>query len=105
MHFNSAAASYLSENHLSIAPKLFLDRNALTTLLSQFQALCADISNRVYTTRAKDWENPFRKATFRNEAEQLAVHGRVEDNGDIRAFMQESAALRKRVDSILEVIE
>jgi len=23
MHFNSAAASYLSENHLSIAPKLF----------------------------------------------------------------------------------
>ncbi len=74
-----------------------LNQASLISLLQAFQNLSSEIAARVYATRAKDWENPFRKATFRNEAEQLAVHGRAEDNADIKAFARESEALRDRV--------
>jgi len=75
---------------------------SLKSLLQAFCTLSSEIAERVYSTRAKDWENPFRKATFRNQAEQLAVHGRVEDNGDIKAFQRESEAIRQKVGRVVE---
>ncbi|MCX7027337.1 MAG: DUF4954 family protein [Spirochaetes bacterium] len=52
------------------------------------------IEAAVYNSRAKDWTNPFRKATFRSEAEMQAVLGLPEDNGFIRKTKADMAALR-----------
>lgn len=38
------------------------------------------MAEQVYLTRKKDYENPFRKSTFRNDDEMNAVVGRLEDN-------------------------
>jgi hypothetical protein len=38
------------------------------------------ICEQVYSTRAKDFNNPFRQATFESREEQDAVVGTIEDN-------------------------
>jgi hypothetical protein len=54
------------------------------------------IDAQVRETRAKDYDNYFRTTTFRNEAEAVAVHGRLSDNGFIRLTAEETAALAAR---------
>ena len=41
------------------------------------------ISDQVYISRKKDFDNPFRHTTFRNKAEMIAAVGSVEDNSFI----------------------
>jgi len=58
------------------------------------------ISNEVYKSRAKDWRDPFRKITFRNEAEMEAVLGRVEENSFINMAKKDTEAFIKRLDAL-----
>jgi hypothetical protein len=47
------------------------------------------MSGQIYKSRAKDHSNPFRKATFRNEAEMELVLGKVCDDSFVRLAIQE----------------
>ncbi|MGB4572581.1 MAG: DUF4954 family protein [Rectinemataceae bacterium] len=62
--------------------------------LRDFSALTEKVERSVYESRAKDWNNKFRKATFRSEAELLAVMGKPEDNSFIRKTQAEMKQLR-----------
>ncbi|TVR68223.1 MAG: DUF4954 family protein [Spirochaetaceae bacterium] len=61
------------------------------------QALVESVSHRVYSSRQKDFENPFRRATFRNAEEMKAVVGTVEDNGFVLLVREETKVFLERL--------
>jgi hypothetical protein len=78
-------------------------RDLLAKALVDLAALSVRVEAEVLATRAKDYANPFRKATFRSDAEMLAVVGRAEDNPFVAKTKKDMAALRssiKRLSSI-----
>jgi hypothetical protein len=65
-------------------------------------AIKAWMSESIFTSRAKDYTNPFRKMMYSSQEEMDAVVGKLNDNTFI---LQEKASLeqhRRTVESILE---
>lgn len=58
------------------------------------------VEEQVYLSRAKDYTNPFRRATFRNPEELRAVCGSPEGNPFVRATKEETERLRGRIDAL-----
>jgi carbonic anhydrase/acetyltransferase-like protein (isoleucine patch superfamily) len=71
-----------------------LERNEFLDALRDLSLLSERVERGVFESRVKDWKNPFRKATFRNEAEMLAVHGKCEENPFIEKIHREMNELR-----------
>jgi NDP-sugar pyrophosphorylase family protein len=99
----SAAAAAAGNLHgaQSAQPWPTPSKDALVAQFKQARDVAAEIAQRVYATRAKDWSNPFRKSTFRNETEQAAVYGRIEDNGAIQSVRREMEATQQAIDRLL----
>ncbi|MHC4563421.1 MAG: DUF4954 family protein [Planctomycetota bacterium] len=57
------------------------------------------ICEQVYLSRKKDYDNPFRQATFANAEEMKAVVGTVEDNSFVKQTREETKAFKKRIRS------
>jgi hypothetical protein len=79
-----------------LAPGPAKAEEVLARALEELSALSERVEAEVLATRAKDYENRFRKATFRGEAEMLAVSGRPEDNPFVAKTRKDMAALRER---------
>ncbi len=58
------------------------------------------VEEQVYLSRAKDYSNPFRRATFRNPEEMRAVCGSAEVNPFVQAVKEETERLRGRIDEL-----
>jgi len=58
------------------------------------------ICDQVYVSRKKDFDNPYRKTTFRNTDEMKAVIGAIEDNGFIVRVRQKTENFIKLVNEI-----
>ena len=58
------------------------------------------ISDQVYASRLKDYKNPFRCATYRNEEEMTAAIGTIEDNSFVKQMREEAAKNIKRIEKI-----
>lgn len=56
------------------------------------------IRDQVYDSRNKDFENPFRLATYRNAAEMSAAIGTIEDNNFIQQVRQETTAFTNKLN-------
>ncbi len=74
-----------------------LARRALGDLISLSQR----VEVGVFTSRRKDFDNPFRKVTYSSEAEMKAVAGCPEDNPFVLATRKEMSALRERAQAVL----
>jgi len=77
-------------------------KEAFRDLLLQSVATKEWMTKNIYTSRAKDYTNPFRKMVYDSPEEMNTVLGRLQDNGFIR---QEKAALKKyrgEVDAIIK---
>jgi hypothetical protein len=70
--------------------------SALDQIVETQQYVC----DQVYQTRKKDYESPFRRITFRNDAEMTAVLGTAEDNPFVRQVREETVAFRDRVAEV-----
>jgi hypothetical protein len=55
----------------------------------------------VYISRLKDYDNPFRQSTFRNEQEMTATIGTIEDNSFVRQVRQETEQFKRRVQMLI----
>lgn len=73
----------------------------LIVFLERAKSVSEEIAQRVLASRAKDLSNSFRKTTFRNEAEQLAVCGSIENNSAISAVRRDMEAIREAIDRVL----
>jgi len=58
------------------------------------------ISEQVYISRKKDYENSFRRATFRNNEEMNAAIGTIDENSFIKQIRVETEQFRKIVSEI-----
>jgi len=58
------------------------------------------VRDQVYATRKKDYDNPFRKSTFRNAEEMKAVMGTPETNSFVKQVRQETEAFKQLVASV-----
>jgi hypothetical protein len=58
------------------------------------------VRDQVYATRKKDYDDPFRKITFRNANEMAAVLGTPEDNSFVKQVRRETEAFRQQVAAL-----
>ena len=59
------------------------------------------ICDQVYESRRKDYDNPFRNATFRNEEEKIAVIGKLDDVSFVKQIRDETLAFIKKASSLI----
>lgn len=78
-----------------------LSRNKMLSLLAEAEETQAWIMQQIKKSRAKDYQNPFRKMLYNNEREMEQVMGKLEDNPFINSleikqnlFYQQAAQLR-----------
>jgi hypothetical protein len=60
------------------------------------------IRDQVYISRKKDFDNPFRQATYRNMSEMTASIGTVEENSFVKQVRKETENFKKLVAEIKE---
>jgi NDP-sugar pyrophosphorylase family protein len=58
------------------------------------------VRDQVYITRKKDFDNPFRQATFRNLDEMTAAIGTIEDNSFVKQIRSETEDFKKSIQEI-----
>ncbi len=58
------------------------------------------ICNQVYESRKKDYENPYRNATFRNEEEKIAVIGTIDQTSFVKQVKEETEQFVAHVKEI-----
>jgi len=63
------------------------------------------IDRQIYESRAKDYRNPFKKATFRNQAEMEQVLGKPADNSFIRLIRKESGVFKEMIERVSSRIQ
>ena len=56
------------------------------------------ICDQVYISRKKDYDNEIRSATFRNEAEKIAVVGRIDEVSFVKQIREETEAFEAMVN-------
>jgi len=79
-------------------------REGLKRALADLDSLCEYVEREVYESRAKDWNNPFRKRTFRTEAEMIAVVGDPKENSFVAATRREIEALRGEIAQVARAL-
>jgi len=75
------------------------------SLLEKAIATKAWMSEGIYSSRAKDYENPFRKMVYENKDEMNAVIGKLEDNQFIQDQLAEADKYKKRLKAIMKKIK
>jgi hypothetical protein len=70
-------------------------------LLLQSVATKEWMTKNIYTSRAKDYTNPFRKMVYSSPEEMNTVIGRLQDNGFIRQEKEALKKYRKEVESVI----
>ncbi len=77
-----------------------LGRREVSKALELLEEGSRYVEEQVYLSRAKDYANPFRRATFRNPEELRAVCGSPEANPFVGATKEETERLRGRIDGL-----
>lgn len=72
--------------------------------LTEAERIQAYILEGVVSSRRKDYENPFRKATFRNDEEQQAVVGSLAENPFVKLVEEESRRFKERIGEIKPIL-
>ena len=60
--------------------------------------------SQIHDTRAKDYENPFRKMVYENDEEMNKILGSVKDNGFIKHETESLSAYKKVIASIFKKV-
>jgi len=77
-----------------------LTENQWISALNQSIEIKDFVCEEVYKSRKKDYDNAFRKSTFRNEEEMTAAIGTIDDNSFIVQVRKETEAYKTKVESI-----
>ncbi|MFN8305820.1 MAG: DUF4954 family protein [Ferruginibacter sp.] len=86
---------------LQITPKQFTPA-LFSQLLQQLVDTKEWMCKAIFDSRAKDYNNPFRKMVYDNSKEMESVIGRLEDNGFIQQQLAELDTLKKLVKQLLK---
>jgi len=89
-----AALSYLHENNKPLDASSFKKELAAVIEIRNW------IEKQIFESRAKDYHNQFKRATYRNNEEMELVLGKPEDNSFIRLVQKESAGFKERIERV-----
>jgi NDP-sugar pyrophosphorylase family protein len=78
-----------------------LERDQWLELLSRARRVQEYIRDQVHRSRQKDFENPFRRATYRSVAEMTAAIGTIDDNSFVQQVRDETERFLETVDERL----
>ena len=78
-----------------------LSREQWLDALKQSASIQDFICEQVYLSRKKDFENPFRQATFRNDDEMAATIGTIDDNSFVQQVRKETEEYKKLIETLL----
>jgi hypothetical protein len=67
--------------------------------LKKAEEIQETICERVYLGRKKDFDNPFRKATFADDGETDAVVGTVDDDDFVKKIREETSQFKARISA------
>jgi hypothetical protein len=81
---------------LKLTPK-GLNRKIVASLLQRATRTRESIAKGIYESRAKDYDNPFRKMVYESEKEMEKVLGKLKDNSFIVQQTAELNQFKKRV--------
>ena len=87
---------------------MFLYKDETDVLTHEMWNECLDkaiqiqqfICNQVFESRKKDYDNPIRSATFRNEEEKIAVVGKIEDVSFVKQIKKETEEFISSINKI-----
>jgi hypothetical protein len=77
-----------------------LDKNQWHEALDRAVTIQEYVMDQVYQSRLKDFENPFRQATYRNLEEMTAAIGTIEDNSFVKQVRQETEVFKKDIAAV-----
>ncbi|MFQ3620392.1 MAG: DUF4954 family protein [Spirochaetales bacterium] len=77
-----------------------LTQKSWRSILMELEQLQQYVEEGVRSSRKKDYENPFRRLTYRTRAEQEAVLGNLESNSLIKLVEEETRILSEKVQRI-----
>jgi hypothetical protein len=60
------------------------------------------LTDNIYRSREKDYQNPFRKMTYENDAEMDVVTGKLESNAFIQQTIADLKSYKERVSALIE---
>jgi len=75
------------------------------SLLEKAIATKTWMSDGIYTSRAKDYENPFRQMVYENKDEMNAVIGKLEDNQFIQDQLAEADKYKKGLKALMKKLK
>lgn len=78
-----------------------IDKNIFTYWIQQAITTKEWMIKNIYESRAKDYENPFRKMVYNSEAEMNAVVGKLEDNNFIQQQQEALRIFKEQANSLL----
>tara|TARA_R110002050_G_scaffold6805_5_gene27364 strand:+ start:580 stop:2787 length:2208 start_codon:yes stop_codon:yes gene_type:complete len=93
-----AFAIAFSDN--GINPKEF-NKDQFQQMLEDSKIFRQSMSENIYTSRKKDYDNPFRNMVYADEKERDAVLGALEDNGFIQTEKKETETFIQQIDQLL----
>jgi glutamate/tyrosine decarboxylase-like PLP-dependent enzyme len=78
-----------------------LGLKGLTALFREAMATREWMTKEIYSSREKDYSNPFRKMVYESTEEMNAVVGRLEDNSFIRQEKEATKKFKKEIEKVL----
>lgn len=80
--------------------KTSFDKKDWNSLLDKACELQQYVCDQVYLSRKKDYNNPYKKITYRNEEEMAATVGTAEDNSFVKLVQKETEDFNRIVEGI-----
>lgn len=77
-----------------------LDKKRWFEMLDEAVEIQRYIRDKVYESRNKDFDNPFRRATYRNIEEMTAAIGTIEDNSFVKQVRNETEEFEKKIEAV-----
>ncbi|UYQ91515.1 DUF4954 family protein [Chitinophaga horti] len=94
-----AIASLVDNQQLSVKT---LDGATLKKLLEQSINTLAVITDNIYRSREKDYNNPYRQMVYGSKEEMDTVIGKLEDNGFIQHTIEDLKLYKKQVKALIK---
>ena len=77
-----------------------LDKDKWSAMLDEAVRIQEYVCEQVYASRKKDYDNPFRRATYRSDEEMIAAIGTIEDNSFVKQVWKETQEFKTRIENI-----
>jgi hypothetical protein len=82
-----------------------LSHKKLNEWLDRYQAIKEEITQKIKSSRAKDYTNPFRKMVYQNQAEMDAIVGDLNDNSFIAKQITDQKQLNELIKEFKQALK